>query len=766
MSKNKKDKKFPKLIAEKVIKLIPGHIYWKDTNGVMMGCNLQQARDLGLDSPEEIVGKTDYDFFSEKEADKLTEIDRQVIQSKSEITVEEPLHLPNGEIIHYLSKKSPLIDGKGNVIGIVGSSFDLTIEHQEKDSLVEKKKQAEITLEKIISLLPGHVYWKNENGTFLGCNEAQAKFLGLNSPNEFVGKNDYDMYPKEDAAKVVSLDKQIMETGKAYIAEETVRIDNQKGTCYLSQKAPLIGENNKTLGILGISLDITQLKDTEKELEKAKHLAEYASQEKTEFIMALNNIVRSKVNAVAMMVDLLKKSDLNEKQLEYLNLLQEANSEIPDDLVYAADYAKLDSGEIELYPEEFYLLDMVDSMSNTFYRQAQAKDLGFAVDYTGLTDVMLNTSVTQLREIVKIIISHSVEFTQEGGIRLHFSNIDNKSMQIHISDTSPGFMQDYLDNMFSLVEANQTDTEYPKLSMRMAFCKKMLEMMGGTIAVINNKEAGNTFTITLPITSIRQYNQDDIAFEKMVNACRYILITADPYTINTVQSLLKQEALITVAPQAALKTIKTVLDKGDDLDMILIDEPLLRDHPQLLRDIMQLIAKHDVLNILLTDDSATYHPELHNSQQVTRLSKPLKWSRFYKDIVSRWKTYNQRVLRALSVEDDPICQKGLEYVLIDLDCEVVTVGSGEKALSLLADEHNHFDIIILDIGLPGQSGLTIAQAIVQLLDKENCPPLIALTGLTRKVDLDILYDSGLFTAVLEKPATVQDLEDIIEQIKN
>ncbi len=628
-------------------------------------------------------------------------------------------------------------------------------------------------LKNILALVPGHVYWKNCDGVLLGCNNEMAKFIGVSSPRDLVGTTEFDVQDYEDAENIRELDEKVMASGITHVQEEPFKTKNGKEAIFLSTKVPLKNNQDEVIGILGISSDITELKKLEDKLKQAVAQSDSANNEKTEFIAVLNNILRSKVNTIAMMSDLLKTTELSKKQRECLHLLQAANSEIPEELVYAADYAKLDSGELELFPEEFYLIDMVESQVNTFYRQAAAQDLSFAVDYMNLPGVCLKNSVTQLREIVKVIIMHSIEYTGEGGINQYFSVESNEQghwVTIHIRDSSAGFQQDFIDNMFSLSDANKTQTEYPKLIMRMVFCKKMLDEMGGTLAVVNNKEGGNTFSITLPIIRVDPLQEEEKPFVSAALAYRYVLIDDDAMRIASVRSLLDDTALRIFSPQRAVKNIKAIITKGDDLDMIFLDTQLLVQQSQLLDSVLQAIAGKDKLVILLTDENTTQLPELHNAASIAMIAKPLKWSRFYRDILNHWSEYNQPRLRVLSVEDDPICQKGLEFVLQEFACDVTTVGSGEKALAALEETHafqeNHqFDVIFLDIGLPGQSGLATAEVIAQRLDDGTCPRLIALTGLTRKVDLDILYDSGLFYAVLEKPATIKDVEDVLTRIK-
>src|SRR5579872_5435115 len=79
---------------EDIIAFMPGHVYWKDKDGMFLGCNLQQAKDAGFDSPDEMIGKTDYEMPWNIQADYLREIDIRVMRSGKVLTLEELFELP------------------------------------------------------------------------------------------------------------------------------------------------------------------------------------------------------------------------------------------------------------------------------------------------------------------------------------------------------------------------------------------------------------------------------------------------------------------------------------------------------------------------------------------------------------------------------------------------------------------------------------------------------------------------------------------------
>jgi two-component system aerobic respiration control sensor histidine kinase ArcB len=123
-------------MLEQVIGQSAGNLYWKDGYGRYMGCNENFKKLLGLRSVEEIVGKRDSDFLPEEKARLIEELDRKVLNSGETITQEEEGLDKDGNKAFYLSSKSPLKNSNGDIVGVIGSSLDITKEKQ-----AEKAKQ-------------------------------------------------------------------------------------------------------------------------------------------------------------------------------------------------------------------------------------------------------------------------------------------------------------------------------------------------------------------------------------------------------------------------------------------------------------------------------------------------------------------------------------------------------------------------------------------------------------------------------------------------
>jgi len=261
------------LYFENIIKHMPAHVYWKAIDGTFLYCNDFQAKSAGL-MKNEIIGKTDFDMPWKANAYAIRQNDIEIIQSGISQTFEEISVLANGSERFFLSHKSPLRDESNQVIGITGISFDITEQKQLEDALKANKDRTEAVLDNVIANLPGHVYWKDVYGTYIGCNEQQAQSAGFPSRKEMLGKTDLEMPWKEQAKILRNIDLEVMRTANPITVEEPSTLADGKEAIFLSKKEPLYSKQGEIIGILGISFDITEQRRVERELLETRHKLE------------------------------------------------------------------------------------------------------------------------------------------------------------------------------------------------------------------------------------------------------------------------------------------------------------------------------------------------------------------------------------------------------------------------------------------------------------------------------------------------------------
>lgn len=479
-----------KIDVMQILNLIPEHIYWRDKDGHILGCNQSQAIDAGFNFPEELIGKTLYDILPQKLADELRKNDLQVMKSGVPTTFEED---------GYISKKIPLHDKNNKIVGILGVSINFK-------SYKDRMDNTHHMLDEIIAAMPGHVYWKDRNCILLGCNEQQALDVGLRSRHEIVGKNAYDITNKnlpenirqEHATLIDKADKAIMESGVPKVFEEfSVELDGREAA-YLSQKTPLHDNKGEIIGLLGISVDITELKE-------AKELAEAASKAKTEFVQNMQHDIRTPSAGLWGVLDVLAKAETDPKKKETLDMAVTASKRLLDLCNDAVEFGDLSGNSRPLKQEPVNIRELAQSVIELNKPAAFAKDLllHFKVEAT-VPDTILSDEFRISRVLINLM-GNAIKFTNKGEVTLSLKAEVNQEtrlgvLALEIKDTGIGITKDKVKNIydkFSRAVSSNTNL-YPGTGLGLYVVKTFLDEMDGDITVQSHENGGTSFKLDIP----------------------------------------------------------------------------------------------------------------------------------------------------------------------------------------------------------------------------------------------------------------------------
>lgn len=156
--------------------------------------------------------------------------------------------------------------------------------------LKKELEQVNAYLENVIRIVPASIYWKDKNFIIRGSNLCHAKLAGFSDPKEVIGKTEFDFVWKNQASNIIKNDKKIMSLGKAIRLEEKATLRDGVVHTFLTSKEPLRNQRHEIIGIIGISIDITEQKESEKRARKAEELVLLA-QSKANFEMETRKIL-------------------------------------------------------------------------------------------------------------------------------------------------------------------------------------------------------------------------------------------------------------------------------------------------------------------------------------------------------------------------------------------------------------------------------------------------------------------------------------------
>jgi PAS domain S-box-containing protein len=253
-----------------VIDNIPHMIFVKDAKELRFLKFNKAGQELLGHSLKDLIGKNDYDLFPKELADRFTENDRRVLRGKEVVDIpEEPLQTRDQgrRILH--TKKIPVFDNTGQLVYLLGISEDITGRKQVEADL-DRERDLWRTL---LDNSPDHIYFKDAQSRFIKSSKAQARQFGVKSPDEMVGKTDFDFFTEAHARPAFEDEQEIIRTGRPIIAKEEREVWNDGHVTWASStKMPMRDDQGKIVGIMGISRDITERKQMEGTLQESQAL--------------------------------------------------------------------------------------------------------------------------------------------------------------------------------------------------------------------------------------------------------------------------------------------------------------------------------------------------------------------------------------------------------------------------------------------------------------------------------------------------------------
>ncbi len=399
------------------------------------------------------------------------------------------------------------------------------------ENILDKKKSTQKTIldqpedirdffENIIANMPGNVYWKDINGFNLGCNNNLAKALGYSKPAELKGKTDYDFYPKDKADILRKNDDKILATGLPKIIEEKGENKDGKTQTYLTNKIPLKDKNNRIIGLLGVSIDITDQKEMEKKLEQARKLQEKAQNAKIQGMMeiaaGIAHEIRTPLTSIQCATDAKIYMD---RLIEGYNMAEEAGLPVTSirpshmeglkNIFNSIDAEAKESMQIidmflgnlksmvkEANTSDYQLCSIKESISIALSRYPFDEQQKNSVVYTDADDFKFYGINLLVQHIIFNLMKNALYYLGEKpdaiiNIWHEQGEIDNF---LHFKDTGPGISEYDQARIFDFGFSKRKDGS----GFGLTYCRTTMQQMGGDIAVRSKLGKYTEFILTFP----------------------------------------------------------------------------------------------------------------------------------------------------------------------------------------------------------------------------------------------------------------------------
>ncbi|HEY9204433.1 MAG TPA: PAS domain S-box protein [Candidatus Methanoperedens sp.] len=245
---------------KELLENLPQKIFHKDKNSVYVSCNNNYARDLKI-QPDEIIGKTDYDFYTRDLAEKYRADDKRIMESGKTEYIEEK-YIQNGQEVFVQTAKTPLKDENGNIIGILGIFWDIT----ERRQIEEALKESEERYRTIIEFSNDLIWILDTEGYYQFINKRIEEFSGLNQ-DYFLGKSFTIFIDKQDLPRIIDVFHKTL-NGEPQQYEVSVKKEDGSNF-FLSVNTAPIYSKGKIVGTVSFGRDITEHKKAEEQIKES-----------------------------------------------------------------------------------------------------------------------------------------------------------------------------------------------------------------------------------------------------------------------------------------------------------------------------------------------------------------------------------------------------------------------------------------------------------------------------------------------------------------
>ena len=753
-------------------------------------------------SAEEIMGRTDYDFFPRELAEKYRADDRRVLEARKEFETTEEFQAPNGERRFTHVVKTPVYDAIGSVIGIQGIFSDVTEKERAEIELQQTKARLQAVLDAATQM---SVIATDVNGLIDVFNTGAERMLGY-SAEEMVGKQTPAIFHLESEVKKrgEELSQQFGRTIQGFDVfveharhgkhEEREWTYVRKDGVQLAVNLVVTARRDRSdhiVGFLGIATDISARKQAEAAMRKAKEAAEAASQAKSDFLANMSHEIRTPLNAVIGMTELVRDTELNATQREYLAMVQESGESLLAVINDILDFSKIEAGKLSLEAAPFNLREVLGDTMKSLALRAHRKRIELACHVAPDVPFAIDGDPHRLRQIVVNLVGNAIKFTEVGEVVLDVAvqQQDSDSLMLHfrVQDTGIGIPEDKLDTIFEAFEQADTSTtrRYGGTGLGLAIVSRLVELMQGNIWVDSEVHRGSVFHFT---ARFQRASAESVATATTIHppilqGLRVLIVDDNTTNRRILTEMLTNWAMqpLAVASVAdAIDELERMSRAGTPYAMILTDSNMpVQDGFTLAQKVQANRALCGSMIMMLT--SADRPEDLSRCQEYgisAYLIKPIKQSELLDAIVLAVGTGSPLAASAttavssakqtgrpksiLLAEDSLINQKLAIGLLERWGHRVTVANDGEEAVRLSAEQK--FDLILMDVQMPSLDGLD-ATRVIRAREREigGHIPIVAMTAHAMKGDRERCLEVGM-DSYLMKPIRAEQLFRQIEEI--
>ena len=709
----------------------------------------------------------------------------------------------DGRLIEVSVNVSPMRGQDGQVIG--GASIirdireirqtqaklrQLNLELEEQVAERTRELSSALAMQEAILERAGYgIVVSSPRGRIRLFNPAAEKMLGYRAEDVvgkrrltefFVGRDFWDAVDAVADAQGGELDTHALLRGGFHDEREwTFARSDGSELPVLLKTSSLVSSNDDDLGFLTIIIDLTQRKAQQRELELAKVAAEDASHAKSEFLANMSHEIRTPMNAVLGMLTLLKQTNLDERQTDYVLKSGDAAEALLGIINDVLDFSKIEAGKMSLDPQWFNIEQLLRDVASILSMQLDERRLELLFDIDPDIPVMLLGDALRIKQVLLNLAGNAIKFTDRGEVTVAIivqdRDDDDVVLGISVRDTGIGMSAEQQSRVFaSFTQAEAgTTRRYGGTGLGLVISQRLIQLMGGELELESREGKGSVFSFSLPLKAREEVMRDACRGSEPVQPRRVLLVDDNCQAREVARRACESLGWRCEEAASATQALEIVRENPQAFDAALIDWVMPgMDGCELAAALRQEQAPQLKLILLTAHRWENYQGDGPSPQLLfdAFLAKPTTPSDIYRAVEGEFAELPPppgrapataisadqplRDLTILLVEDNPTNQQVATELLALHGACIVLAENGRVALDTLAQRQD-VDLVLMDLQMPEMDGFTASREIRQTLGLSSLP-IIAMTANAMPSDRQACLDAGMNDHI-GKPFEVADL---------